>query len=113
MRLLIALLPWLELFTLIQLGIETSALTAIGYVLLTLLLGIVILQWQGRDCGPATAIWAPCYRKSNCLSLFVSPVASQQDSTESIEHAFSDWDSLIKRVSNTPPPGRSCPYGKR
>ena len=42
------LLPWLELFTLIQLGIETSALTAIGYVLATLALGILVLQRQGQ-----------------------------------------------------------------
>ncbi|MCB1701824.1 MAG: FxsA family protein [Halioglobus sp.] len=48
MRLLIALLPWLELFTLIELGIKTSALTAIAYVLLTLMLGMAILQRQGR-----------------------------------------------------------------
>ena len=38
MRLFIILLPWLELFSLIQLGIKTSALFALGYVLLTLLL---------------------------------------------------------------------------
>ena len=31
MRLLIFLLPWLELFTLIELGIQTSALAALGY----------------------------------------------------------------------------------
>ena len=42
------LLPWLELFTLIQLGIETSALTAIGYVLATLAVGIMVLQRQGQ-----------------------------------------------------------------
>ena len=48
MRLFIMLLPWLELFTLIQLGIETSALTAIGYVLATLALGILVLQRQGQ-----------------------------------------------------------------
>ncbi len=47
MRLFIMLLPWLELFTLIQLGIETSALTAIGYVLLTFALGVVVLRRQG------------------------------------------------------------------
>jgi len=49
MRLLIMLLPWLELFTLIQLGIETSALTAVGYVLLTLFLGVAVLRKQGRE----------------------------------------------------------------
>jgi len=48
MRLFIILLPWLELFSLIQLGIKTSALFALGYVLLTLLLGIALLQRQGR-----------------------------------------------------------------
>ncbi len=48
MRLFIMLLPWLELFTLIQLGIETSALTTIGYVLATLALGIMVLQRQGQ-----------------------------------------------------------------
>jgi UPF0716 protein FxsA len=48
MRLFIMLLPWLELFTLIQLGIETSALTAIGYVLATFAVGIMVLQRQGQ-----------------------------------------------------------------
>ncbi len=48
MRLFIILLPWLELFTLIELGIKTSALTALGYVLVTLLLGLAILQRQGQ-----------------------------------------------------------------
>lgn len=48
MRFLFLLLPWLELFTLIELGIRTSALTAIGYVLLTVVLGLAILQRQGR-----------------------------------------------------------------
>ena len=47
MRFLVFLLPWLELFTLIELGIETSALTALGYVLLTFVLGMAILQRQG------------------------------------------------------------------
>ena|SRR6056297_810588 len=49
MRFIVFLVPWLELFTLIQLGIETSALTALGYVLATLLLGIALLQRQGRE----------------------------------------------------------------
>lgn len=48
MRFFIALLPWLELFTLIELGIKTSALTALAYVLFTLVLGVAILQKQGR-----------------------------------------------------------------
>ena len=47
MRVFILLLPWLELFTLIQLGIETSALTAILYVLATFLLGMAVLRRQG------------------------------------------------------------------
>ena len=47
MRLFIALLPWLELFTLIQLGIKTSALTALLYVLATFLLGAAVLRRQG------------------------------------------------------------------
>jgi UPF0716 protein FxsA len=49
MRFVLMLLPWLELFTLIELGIETSALTAIAYVFFTLFLGVAILRWQGRD----------------------------------------------------------------
>jgi UPF0716 protein FxsA len=48
MRFLIALLPWLELFTLIELGIQTSALTALAWVLFTVVLGIGVLQRQGR-----------------------------------------------------------------
>lgn len=49
MRLFFLLLPWLELFTLIQLGIETSALTAVLYVFATLVLGLVVLRRQGRQ----------------------------------------------------------------
>jgi UPF0716 protein FxsA len=48
MRFVIMLLPWLELFTLIELGIETSALTALAYVFGTLFLGLAILQRQGQ-----------------------------------------------------------------
>lgn len=47
MRFLIMLLPWIELFGLIQLGVETSALTALGYVIGTLVLGVFILRRQG------------------------------------------------------------------
>ena len=47
MRLFVLLLPWLELFTLIQLGIETSALTALLYVLVTFVLGAAVLRRQG------------------------------------------------------------------
>ena len=49
MRLFILLLPWLELFTLIQLGIETSALTALGYVVLTFFAGLFVLRLQGME----------------------------------------------------------------
>lgn len=48
MRFFILLLPWLELFTLIQLGTKTSALTALAYVFGTLVLGVLILRHQGR-----------------------------------------------------------------
>ena len=48
MRVAILLLPWLELFTLIELGIKTSALTAIAYVFVTLFIGLAILRHQGR-----------------------------------------------------------------
>lgn len=48
MRFVIMLLPWLELFTLIKLGSETSALTALAYVFATLLLGLAILRRQGQ-----------------------------------------------------------------
>ncbi|MDE0952318.1 MAG: FxsA family protein [Halioglobus sp.] len=48
MRFFIMLLPWLELFTLIELGIETSALTVIVYVFATGVLGLAILRRQGR-----------------------------------------------------------------
>ncbi len=48
MRIFFLLLPWLELFTLIKLGTETTALTALAYVLLTFMLGIALLRWQGR-----------------------------------------------------------------
>lgn len=49
MQFILMLLPWLELFTLIQLGVETSALTALGWVFLTLFLGLALLQRQGRS----------------------------------------------------------------
>ncbi len=47
MRFLLLLLPWLELATLIQLGISTSVLTALLYVFATFTLGLLILQRQG------------------------------------------------------------------
>lgn len=49
MRIFFLLLPWLELFTLIQLGVETSALTALGYVLLTFFAGLFVLRIQGME----------------------------------------------------------------
>lgn len=48
MRYIFMLLPWVELFTLIKLGAETSALFSLTYVLLTFLLGIALVQYQGR-----------------------------------------------------------------
>ncbi|MDG2046872.1 MAG: FxsA family protein [Halioglobus sp.] len=48
MRFAIMLLPWLELLTLIELGILTSALTALAYVFVTVVLGLAILRRQGR-----------------------------------------------------------------
>lgn len=47
MRFIFMLLPWLELFTLIELGTQTSALTALAYVFATFLLGLAVLQRQG------------------------------------------------------------------
>ena len=47
MRVIILLLPWLELFTLIQLGVETTALTAVLYVVATLVIGLAVLRRQG------------------------------------------------------------------
>ena len=49
MRLFLLLLPWLELFTLIQLGVATSALAALAYVFLTYVAGLALLRLQGRD----------------------------------------------------------------
>ena len=47
MRFAVLLLPWLELLTLIELGVRTSALTALAYVFATALLGMAMLQRQG------------------------------------------------------------------
>ena len=41
------LFPWLELWTLIQLGVETSALTALGWVFLTVVVGGSMIRRQG------------------------------------------------------------------
>lgn len=48
MRFIFFLLPWLELFSLIKLGVETTALTALAYVMLTFILGLMLLRRQGR-----------------------------------------------------------------
>ncbi|MEP5766290.1 MAG: FxsA family protein [Halieaceae bacterium] len=44
---IILLLPWLELWTLIELGASTSALTALAWVFATLLLGLSMIRRQG------------------------------------------------------------------
>jgi UPF0716 protein FxsA len=48
MGFLIMLLPWLELLTLVELGILTSALTVLVYVFVTVVVGMAILRRQGR-----------------------------------------------------------------
>jgi UPF0716 protein FxsA len=47
MRLLLLAYPWLELLSLIQLGINTNALVALSYVLLMLFVGIGLLRFVG------------------------------------------------------------------
>jgi UPF0716 protein FxsA len=47
MRLLIFAYPWLELLSLIQLGVETSALTAVAWVMAMMLLGGALLRRVG------------------------------------------------------------------
>jgi UPF0716 protein FxsA len=49
MRWLIFLFPWLELWTLIQLGIETSALIALAWVFGTVVLGAGMIRRQGLN----------------------------------------------------------------
>ncbi|WP_439100710.1 FxsA family protein [Congregibacter sp.] len=49
MRWIFILLPWLELFTLIQLGGRIGAFQAMLYVLATFLLGLTILRVQGME----------------------------------------------------------------
>lgn len=48
-RLILFLYPWLELWSLIQLGIETNALIAIGYVFLGFFLGGALLKRVGMS----------------------------------------------------------------
>ena len=49
MRWLLFLYPWLELWSLIQLGIETSPLWALTWVLGALMMGISVMRWAGRN----------------------------------------------------------------
>ena len=49
MRWFFILLPWIELFTLIQLGARIGAVQAMLYVLVTFLLGLTILRIQGME----------------------------------------------------------------
>ena len=49
MRVLVLLYPWLELLSLIQLGVETSALTALGWVILMVFLGVGMLRRAGTS----------------------------------------------------------------
>lgn len=49
MRWFILLLPWIELFSLIQLGTRIGALATLAYVLLTFMLGMSLLKLQGRE----------------------------------------------------------------
>lgn len=49
MRWLFLLLPWIELYTLIQLGSRIGALSTLFYVFITLVLGLAILRLQGME----------------------------------------------------------------
>ena len=49
MRWLLFFYPWLELWSLIQLGTETSALWALTWVLGTIMMGISVMRWAGRN----------------------------------------------------------------
>lgn len=49
MRWFLLLLPWVELYTLIQLGGRIGALGALFYVFITLVLGLAILRLQGME----------------------------------------------------------------
>jgi UPF0716 protein FxsA len=49
MRWIFLLLPWIELFTLIQLGSQIGALAALLYVFVTLVLGLTLLRAQGME----------------------------------------------------------------
>jgi UPF0716 protein FxsA len=43
------LYPLLELWTLIELGSRSSAVTAVSWVVVTVLLGLALLRWVGRS----------------------------------------------------------------
>ncbi|MFK8041806.1 FxsA family protein [Congregibacter sp.] len=49
MRWFFLLLPWMELFTLIQLGSRIGAVQTMFYVLATFVLGLAILRAQGME----------------------------------------------------------------
>lgn len=49
MRWFFLLLPWIELFTLIQLGSRIGAFPALIYVFLTFVLGLGIIRLQGME----------------------------------------------------------------
>ncbi|MEO0437590.1 MAG: FxsA family protein [Pseudomonadota bacterium] len=49
MRWLVFLFPWIELFSLLWLGSQIGALNALVYVVMTVLLGISIIRWQGME----------------------------------------------------------------
>jgi len=49
MRWIFLLLPWIELWTLIELGAATSGLTALAWVFLSLMLGLSLIRRQGMQ----------------------------------------------------------------
>lgn len=49
MRWIFLLLPWIELYTLIQLGSRIGAFAALAYVFLTFMLGLSIVRLQGME----------------------------------------------------------------
>lgn len=49
MRWFFILLPWVELFTLIQLGGEIGGLATLFYVFLTFVLGLTVIRLQGME----------------------------------------------------------------
>jgi UPF0716 protein FxsA len=49
MRWVLFLYPWLELWSLIELGGQTTPLISLGWVLAMLMLGGVMVRWAGRN----------------------------------------------------------------